>query len=79
LTLLFSTVAETYGTKTQMPYPSFVQALTELPWIVSAIPPEPPLLSVWMPLPDLLMRLSRNWVPVDQLAEIASLALVTVL
>ena len=32
-----------------------------------------------MPLPDVVILLLMNWVPVDQLAEIASLALLTLL
>src|SRR5579863_603508 len=62
-----------------MPYPSLAQLRTLLWSILSAVPPAPPLLSVWMPLAEFLMTLFSKTVPCDQLAEMASLASVTVL
>ena len=50
-----------------------------LPLIRSALPPEPPLLSVWTPLPEFVILLPMNEVPFDQFDEIASLAPLTLL
>src|SRR4051812_16201596 len=67
------------GTNVQMPYPFVPQLDTELPLITSPVPPPSPLLSVWMPLSEAVMTLSRIVVPFEWLVEMASLVSDTVL